>query len=64
VIHDDQRRVTIPADVALAKAERIRVREQFQTNIKDDFYVAGFERHGDTSDYIFIRGASRVDLAD
>jgi len=64
VIQGDQRRVTIPADAALARAERPRVREEFQANIKDDFYVAGFERHGEASDYVFIRGASRVDLAD
>lgn len=64
VVQGDQRRVTIPADAALARAQRIRVREEFQANIKDDFYVAGFERHGNTSDYVFIRGASRVDPAD
>ena len=64
MIQGDQRRLTIPADVALARAERTRVREEFQANVKDDFYVAGFERHGETSDYVFIRGASRVDLAD
>jgi predicted GNAT superfamily acetyltransferase len=59
-----QRRITIAADPATARSERIRVREEFQANIKDDYYVAGFERHGETSDYIFIPGASRVDLED
>src|SRR5688572_21476513 len=59
----ETRRVTIPADPAIARAVRLTVREQFQQNIKEDFYVAGFERHGDTGDYVFIRGAARVDLA-
>ncbi|HZI50530.1 MAG TPA: GNAT family N-acetyltransferase [Terriglobia bacterium] len=63
-IEGEQRRVTIPADPALARAARVTVREAFQANINDDFYVAGFQRHGSTSDYIFIKGASRVDLAD
>jgi len=58
------RRVTIAANAQDAQSERVRVREEFLSHIKDDFYVAGFERHGETSDYVFVRGASRVDLAD
>lgn len=56
------RHVTIPADPAAARAELLRVRREFQDLIQDDFFVAGFKRHGETSDYVFIRGASRVDL--
>jgi predicted GNAT superfamily acetyltransferase len=56
------RHVTIPADAAAARAELLRVRREFQDLIQDDFFVAGFKRHGETSDYVFIRGASRVDL--
>jgi predicted GNAT superfamily acetyltransferase len=63
-LNGECRRVTIAAEQKVARAERVRVREEFLANIADDFYVAGFERHGDTSDYIFVRGASRVDLAD
>jgi predicted GNAT superfamily acetyltransferase len=59
----DLRRVTIPADPAAARPERPRVREEFLKNIKDDFYVAGFERHGEKGEYIFVRGASDVDLS-
>jgi predicted GNAT superfamily acetyltransferase len=63
-LHGESRRVTIAADQEAAESERERVREEFLTHIKDDFYVAAFERHGDTSDYVFVRGASSVDLAD
>lgn len=63
-LNGETRRVTIAADSETAKSDRVRVREEFLANIKDDFYVAGFARHGDTSDYIFVRGASRVDPAD
>ena len=63
-IGGEERRVTIEADSGAARAARLRVREEFLANFKEDFYVAAFERHGETSDYIFIRGASRVDLAD
>src|SRR5688572_26396681 len=60
----EERRVTIAADSGVAQSARLRVREEFLANFKEDFYVAAFERHGETSDYVFIRGASRVDLAD
>jgi predicted GNAT superfamily acetyltransferase len=60
----EQRNVTIPADPAIARAARLRVRDQFLNNFKENFFVVGFKRHGDSSDYIFIRGASRVDFPD
>jgi len=59
----DQRRVTIAADPGVARAMRVKVREDFLAKLKDDFYVAAFERNGETSDYVLIPGASRVDLA-
>jgi predicted GNAT superfamily acetyltransferase len=58
----DIRRVTIPADFNAAKSWRTKVRKQFLSNIKDDFYVDGFERHGETNDYIFVPGASRANF--
>ena len=58
----DQRRVTIAADSGVARDARLDVRKEFLANFKEDFYVAAFERHGETSDYVFVRGASRVDL--
>jgi predicted GNAT superfamily acetyltransferase len=58
----DRRRVTIPAE--FDPAARIRVRDEFLANFKEDFYVAAFERQGETSDYIFIRGASGADRTD
>lgn len=57
------RRVTIPADATIARSARSRVREEFLANIHDDFYVTGFERRGETSDYVFVKGASGADLA-
>jgi predicted GNAT superfamily acetyltransferase len=60
----ETRRVSIGADPEVARAERARIREEFLLNIKEDFYVAGFERHGETSNYVFVRGASCVDLPD
>jgi predicted GNAT superfamily acetyltransferase len=59
----EQRRITIAADSGVAQSARFRVREEFLSNLKEDFYVAAFERRGETSDYIFIRGASGVDLS-
>jgi len=61
-ITGETRRVTIPADSDEARHLRVKVREEFLANIRDDFYVAGFERHGNTSDYIFVPGASRANL--
>jgi predicted GNAT superfamily acetyltransferase len=62
-ISGDQRRVTIASDSSAAQAMRTKVREEFLAKLKDDFYVAAFERHGETSDYVLIQGATRVDLA-
>ena len=59
----EQRRVRIPEDDGTGDA-RLRVREAFLANLRDDFFVAGFERSGEAGDYVLIRGASRVDLAD
>jgi predicted GNAT superfamily acetyltransferase len=63
-IAGEQRRIRIPSDFEAAQAQRLRVRGEFLKNIAEDFFVAGFERHGATGDYIFVRGASRADLAD
>ena len=61
-ITGETRRVTIPADSDEARPLREKVREEFLANIRDDFYVAGLERHGNTSDYIFVPGASHANL--
>jgi predicted GNAT superfamily acetyltransferase len=57
----DTRRVTVPSDADAARSWRSKVREEFLANIHDGFYVAGFERKGDMSDYIFVTGASHAD---
>jgi predicted GNAT superfamily acetyltransferase len=62
------RRVTIPVDIqALKDSDResarvlqLQVREQFLRNGNEDFFVVAFERGADSSDYIFLPGASRV----
>ena len=67
-LEGDVRRVVIPADLQSLKKQSIdsardiqmRVREQFLKNIQDDFFVAGFERDDEWSQYLFMRGASRV----
>ena len=58
-----QRRITIAADSVAARDARLEVRREFLANFKDDYYVAAFERRGETGDYVFVRGASRVDLS-
>jgi predicted GNAT superfamily acetyltransferase len=58
----DRRRVSIAAESD--PASRLRVRDEFLANLKDDYYVAAFERQGETSDYIFVRGASHADQTD
>jgi hypothetical protein len=63
MVSGDSRRVTISADPAAAQNARIRVRGEFLGHFKEDFYVAAFERQGETSEYIFIRGASHADQA-
>jgi predicted GNAT superfamily acetyltransferase len=64
VIAEDARRVSIPSDAMKAKVDRNRVREELTAAFQNDFYVAAFERRGDTSDYILIPGASRADQRD
>jgi predicted GNAT superfamily acetyltransferase len=59
---DETRRLTIPSEFAAARPLRVKVREEFLANIREDFYVVAFERHGATCDYIFLRGASHADL--
>ena len=68
---DDVRRVYIPADIQALKAQSLksaqdvqgRVREQFLQNIQDDYFVSGFERKEEWSEYLFVPGASRVNPA-
>ncbi len=71
-IEGDVRRLFIPGDIQALKKQslksaqdvQIRVREQFLKNFKDDYFVAGFERKDEWSEYLFIQGASRVHQAD
>ena len=64
----DVRRVYIPADIQALKAQslksaqdlQLRVREQFLKNLQDDYFVVGFERKEEWSEYVFVPGASRV----
>lgn len=64
----DARRVYIPADLQALKKQslksaqdvQLRVREQFLKNLQDDYFVAGFERKDEWSEYLFVPGASRV----
>ena len=66
------RRVYIPADIQALKKQnlksaqdvQLRVREQFFRNFQDDYFAAGFERKDEWSEYLFIKGASRVHQAD
>jgi predicted GNAT superfamily acetyltransferase len=68
----EPRRVFIPADIQSLKTQslksaqdvQLRVREQFLQNFLDDYFVAGFERKDEWSEYIFIPGAARVHQAD
>jgi predicted GNAT superfamily acetyltransferase len=67
-IDGDIRRVRIPGDIqalkeqslASAKDVQRRVREEFLKNFQEDYFAAGFERKGEWSEYLFIRGASGV----
>jgi len=36
------------------------VREQFLKNFAEDYFVAGFERKDEWSEYLFMPGESRV----
>ena len=64
----DIRRVSIPADIQGLKKQslksaqdiQLRVREQFQKNFLDDYFVAGFQRGEEWSEYLFVAGASSV----
>ena len=67
-IAGDIRRVYIPADIQALKKQSLksaqdvqqRVREQFLKNFTEDYFVAGFERKDEWSEYLFIPGASHV----
>jgi len=67
-VEGETRRVSIPADIQAMKRQSLktaqdtqrRVREQFLKNFQDDYFVAGFERCGESSEYLFMRGASSV----
>ena len=71
-IAGDIRRVFIPADIQALKKQSLksaqdlqqRVREQFLKNFTEDYFVAGFERKDEWSEYLFIPGAARVYQAD
>jgi predicted GNAT superfamily acetyltransferase len=71
-ISGDIRRIVIPADLQSLKAQSLdsardiqkRVREQFLKNLEDDYFVAGFDRGDEWSQYLFAPGASRVHQAD
>jgi len=64
----DVRRVYIPSDIQTLKKQSLksaqdvqqRVRGQFLQNLQDDYFVAGFERKEEWSEYLFASGASRV----
>jgi predicted GNAT superfamily acetyltransferase len=68
----DIRRVFVPADIQALKKQspqsakdvQLRVREQFLKNFQDDYFVAGFDRKDEWSEYLFIPGASRVHKTD
>jgi predicted GNAT superfamily acetyltransferase len=67
-VQGDVRRVYIPVDIQALKQQslksaqdvQLRVREEFQKNFDDDYFVVGFERKDEWSEYLFIPGASRV----
>ena len=67
-IDGDIRRVRIPADIQALKKQSLasardvqrRVREEFLKNFQDDYFVAGFERKDESSEYLFRPGASGV----
>jgi predicted GNAT superfamily acetyltransferase len=64
----ERRRIKIPSDMQLlkkadptaARETQLRVREEFLRNASEDFFVVGFERHRESSDYILAPGASRA----
>ena len=64
----DCRRLSIPSDIQALKKQSLqsakdlqrRVREQFLKHFEDDYFVAGFERGEEWSEYLLAPGASRV----
>jgi hypothetical protein len=70
-IQGDIRRVYIPVDIQSLKKQsaqsaqdvQLRVREQFLKNFQDDYFVAGFSRKDEWSEYLFLPGASGVHQA-
>jgi predicted GNAT superfamily acetyltransferase len=72
LIAGEIRRVRIPADIQQLKKQSLKsaqdvqahVRDEFLKNFQDDYFVAGFERSNEWSEYLFISGASRVHQAD
>jgi predicted GNAT superfamily acetyltransferase len=71
-LHGEIRRVFIPTDIHFLRMQspqsardvQLRVREQFLKNIDDDFFVAGFERKDERSEYLFVQGAANAHQAD
>jgi len=71
-IGSDVRRVVIPSDLQSLKKQSLesardvqqRVREQFLQNVADDYFVAGFERGDEWSQYLFVPGAASVHQED
>jgi predicted GNAT superfamily acetyltransferase len=67
-VGNDVRRVFIPADIQALKKQslnsakdvQLRVREQFQKNFAEDYFVADFQRKDEWSEYIFVPGAAHV----
>jgi predicted GNAT superfamily acetyltransferase len=64
----DIRRLYIPNDIQALKKQslksaqdvQLRVRQEFLKNFQDDYFVAGFQRGEDWSEYLFMPGASSV----
>ena len=67
-VEGDIRRIAIPSDIQALKKQnlksaqdmQVRVREEFLRNFQDDYFVAGFQRRDQWSEYLFVAGASRV----
>ena len=67
-VEGDIRRIAIPSDIQALKKQnlksaqdmQVRVREEFLRNFQDDYFVAGFQRSDQWSEYLFVAGASRV----
>ena len=68
-ITGETRRLSIPADLQSLKTRDLDaarelqrgVRQEFLTNLQDDFFAVAFERKADAGEYVFIRGAANVD---